>query len=56
MCLASYSTYGDLQPRFPGGEEALMAFIEKEMKYPDESVKYGEQGRVVIEFTVDKKR
>ena len=55
MCLASYSTYGDLQPRFPGGEEALMAFIEKEMKYPDESVKYGEQGRVVIEFTVDKK-
>ena len=55
MCLASYSSYGDLQPRFPGGEEALMAFIEKEMKYPDESVKYGEQGRVVIEFTVDKK-
>lgn len=55
MCLASYSSYGDLQPRFPDGEEALMVFIEKEMKYPDESVKYGEQGRVVIEFTVDKK-
>ena len=55
MCLASYSSYGDLQPRFPDGEEALMAFIEKEMKYPEESVKYGEQGRVVIEFTVDKK-
>lgn len=55
MCLASYSSYGELQPRFPDGEEALMVFIEKEMKYPDESVKYGEQGRVVIEFTVDKK-
>ena len=55
MCLASYSSYGDLQPRFPGGDDALMAFIEKEMIYPDESVKYGEQGRVAIEFTVDKK-
>ena len=31
MCLASYSSYGDLQPRFPDGEEALMAFIEKEI-------------------------
>ena len=55
MCLASYSSYGDLQPRFPGGDDALMAFIKKEMIYPDESVKYGEQGRVAIEFTVDKK-
>lgn len=55
MCLASYSSYGDLQPRFPGGDDALIAFIEKEMIYPDESVKYGEQGQVAIEFTVDKK-
>jgi TonB family protein len=40
-------------PQFPGGDKALLEFIKKEMKYPAESVEYGEQGRVVIEITVD---
>ena len=54
MCLASYSTSVEVMPQFPGGEKALWEFIKNEMKYPDESVKYGEQGRVIIEMTVDK--
>ena len=53
MCLAGYSTFDEMPPQFPGGEKALAQFIKKEMKYPEEAVKYGEQGRVIIEFTVD---
>ena len=52
-CLTSYSTIVEMLPQFPGGDKALLEFIKKEMKYPAESVEYGEQGRVVIEITVD---
>lgn len=53
MCLASYSTTVEEMPQFPGGDKALIEFIKNELKYPPEAMKNGEQGRVVVQFTVD---
>lgn len=41
-------------PNFPGGMEALMAFIGKNVKYPTKAVSNGVQGRVIVEFVVNK--
>lgn len=40
-------------PEFPGGEEALMRFLQNNIKYPDMARKQDVQGRVVIRFIVD---
>ncbi len=40
-------------PQFPGGPEAMLRFIGKHLKYPEEQLKEGIQGRVVVEFYVD---
>ena len=41
-------------PEFPGGQQALMQFIAKEIQYP--TIAQGEMGvgRVIIQFIVDK--
>lgn len=44
----------EVMPIFPGGNEALMKFLSNEIKYPDESVKKGDQGRVIVQFVVNK--
>ena len=41
-------------PEFPGGMEALCAFINKTMKYPKEAVEKKIEGRVVVDFIVNK--
>ena len=38
-------------PRFPGGEEAMNAFIKKNLQHMEGA---GSQGRVVVQFTIDK--
>lgn len=40
-------------PEFPGGTEALMQFMSKNMKYPDEATKAGQEGRVIATFIVE---
>ncbi len=40
-------------PQFPGGPEAMLRFIGKHLKYPEQQLKEGIQGRVVVEFYVD---
>ena len=40
-------------PQFPGGERALMKFLQENVKYPPEAVKDSIQGRVVVKFIVD---
>lgn len=45
-----------VMPEFPGGQQALMQFISKNIQYPKE-ISQGEmciQGRVIIQFIVDK--
>ena len=41
-------------PMFPGGEEALMMFLRVNVKYPPSAVKRNVQGKVVMQFVVDK--
>ena len=41
-------------PEFPGGNTALLAFLKNTMKYPVIAQENGLQGRVSIQFTVNK--
>lgn len=40
------------KPRFPGGEEKLLKFINKTREYPEEAYRSGIQGRVMCSFVV----
>lgn len=40
-------------PSFPGGEQALMAYLKKKVKYPQPSLEMRDQGRVYVKFVVD---
>ena len=41
-------------PEFPGGMPELMKFLQENVKYPEEAMKNGIQGRVLIQFIVEK--
>lgn len=41
-------------PSFPGGFDKLMEFLKKTMRYPEDAVKDGTQGRVILTFIVEK--
>ncbi len=41
-------------PEFPGGTQALLQYLRKNVKYPESMVELGIQGRVVVQFVVDK--
>ena len=40
-------------PQFPGGPAEMLRFISQHLKYPEEQLKEGIQGRVVVLFYVD---
>ncbi len=42
------------QPQFPGGETALLKYLQENIKYPPKALKDSIQGRVVVQFVVDK--
>ena len=41
-------------PAFEGGPDALVKWLQKNLKYPDMEYEAGIQGKVYVEFTVDK--
>lgn len=41
-------------PQFPGGEAALMQYLNKNIKYPMIAQESGTQGRVIVQFVVNK--
>lgn len=41
-------------PKFPGGDEALLTYINTQIKYPQIAKDNGIQGRVIVTFTVNK--
>ncbi|MBP8823686.1 MAG: energy transducer TonB [Flavobacteriales bacterium] len=41
-----------VQPEFPGGMEAMYAYIAKHTRYPGEALDAGQEGRVFVEFVV----
>ena len=42
-------------PQFPGGDVALMKYIQKNVRYPQIAKEYGIEGRVFVTFVIDKK-
>ena len=42
------------QPMFPGGMQELMTFLQTNIRYPKEAQDRGLQGRVVVQFVVNK--
>lgn len=43
----------DEQPQFPGGDNALMRYINQERRYPRDAYCAGIEGRVLCSFIVD---
>ncbi|MBU0488346.1 MAG: energy transducer TonB [Bacteroidetes bacterium] len=41
-------------PEYPGGHQAMVDFIIKNLKYPEAAKKNNVQGQVIISFVVDK--
>ncbi len=41
-------------PEFPGGQAALMSYLAKNIKYPTIAQENGTQGRVIIQFVVNR--
>lgn len=47
-------TLVEVMPEFPGGKKALMQYLAENITYPAEAKKEGVQGRVFINFTIEK--
>ena len=45
-------TVAEQMPEFEGGQEALMNFIRKNVRYPESAIEQEIQGKVFIEFVV----
>ena len=41
-------------PEFPGGDAGLIKYLQKNIKYPEEAEKNNIQGRVYVQFVIDK--
>ncbi len=41
-------------PSFPGGESGLMRFLNSHIRYPSAAAESGAQGRVIVQFVVNK--
>lgn len=48
-------TIVEKEPQFPGGEEALLAYLNSSINYPESAKEKGIQGRVVAQFVVSKR-
>ncbi len=47
-------TIVEKQPSFPGGDRAFYKYISKKMKYPSQARRMGIEGKVFVQFVVDK--
>jgi len=45
----------EVMPEFPGGETAMLNYIRSNVKYPALPREFGIQGRVYVQFIIDKK-
>ena len=45
--------YGEIMPQFPGGDGALLDYIKKNLRYPQEAKNKGIQGRVIVRFIIE---
>ena len=42
------------QPEFPGGQKAFLLYIQKNLLYPEQAKRMGIEGKVFVQFVVDK--
>lgn len=40
-------------PEYPGGMQAMMEFLQTNMKYPEDAAKQKVEGRVMVQFVVE---
>jgi periplasmic protein TonB len=43
-----------VMPEFPGGEQAMIAYVSSNVKYPKEALEVGLSGLVLVDFIVEK--
>ena len=44
----------EVMPQYPGGQIAMLKYIMENIKYPEQAMKEGIQGRVTVSFIVEK--
>ena len=44
----------EVLPEFPGGMNDMFGWMNRNVQYPKEALKYGVQGRIIVEFVVEK--
>ena len=44
----------EVMPQFPGGQIAMLQYLMENIKYPEQAMKKGIQGRVAVRFIVEK--
>ena len=44
----------EVQPEYPGGMQAMFGFIQKNVKYPESAKEKGIEGKVYVQFVVEK--
>ena len=44
----------EVMPQYPGGLAAMLKYIRENIKYPEQAMKEGIQGRVTVSFIVEK--
>ena len=56
VVIANEKVFGPVEqpPMFPGGDKAMYAFINKNLRYPAVAAEMNIQGRVVLQFVVEK--
>ena len=50
---ASWDEY-EIMPQFSGGDQALLDFVYKNLKYPKSAIKEEKEGKVILRFVVTK--
>lgn len=45
--------FPEVMPEFPGGTDALMSFLTKNIRYPEDAREMGIQGKVICKFVVE---
>ncbi len=45
--------YAEIQPQFPGGQEAMVQYLTKNLRYPESEKKGMKQGTLGVSFVVD---
>lgn len=44
----------EVMPQYPGGQIAMLKYLMENIKYPEQAMKEGIQGRVAVRFIVEK--